>query len=150
MQLGSIWMLAAGAIVASLVTGQLRPALAVATAVLLGWVAAKLVKEAVERGRPGDLLDGVHVRESGVHGYGYVSGHSAIAFAAATALTPLLPGRWRYVPFVLAVVVGSARIYYGAHLPLDVVGGAGLGILCGLVATAAFGTGRPARTGGDG
>ena len=98
---------------------------------------------AVERGRPGDLLDGVEIREAGLHGHGYVSGHTAIAFAVATVLTPLLPGRWRLVPFALAALVGLARIYYGAHLPLDVVGGAGLGILCGLVASLAVRHRRP-------
>ena len=55
-------------------------------------------------------------------------------------VTPLLPGRWRLVPFTLASLVGLARVYYGAHLPLDVVGGAGIGILCGLVASLLFHT----------
>ena len=31
----------------------------------------------------------------------------------------------------LAVLVGVARVYVGAHLPLDVVGGAALGVLAG-------------------
>jgi undecaprenyl-diphosphatase len=46
----------------------------------------------------------------------------------------------------VAALVGVARIYYGAHLPLDVLGGAGLGILCGLVASVAFGAIDPRRT----
>jgi membrane-associated phospholipid phosphatase len=108
--------------------------------VLLAWVGAKVVKGVIDRGRPADLLEGVHVREAGLHGHGYVSGHTAIAFAVATVVTPLLPGRWRLVPFAVACLVGFARIYYGAHLPLDVVGGAGIGILSGLVASLAFGT----------
>ena len=69
-----------------------------------------------------------------------MSGHTTIAFALATVLTGMLPGRWRWVPYPLACGVGFARIYYGAHLPLDVLGGAGLGILCGLVASVVFGT----------
>jgi undecaprenyl-diphosphatase len=145
MQLGNFWMLGVGAVVAYLVTKRLGPALAVAVAVLLAWFLAKAVKDTVERGRPGDLLDDVHLRESGIHGRGYVSGHAAIAFAVATVLTPLLPGRWRYLPYTLAVIVAFARVYYGAHLPLDVLGGAGLGILCGLVASLAFGTVGPRR-----
>ena len=140
MQLGNFWMVALAGLGVYAATRRRRPALAASTAALLAWVAAKLVKDAVQRGRPGDLLTTVDVRESGLHGRGYVSGHTAIAFAVATVVTPLLPGRWRLVPFTLAGVVGLARIYYGAHLPLDVVGGAGIGILCGLAASLLFHT----------
>jgi membrane-associated phospholipid phosphatase len=45
--------------------------------------------------------------------------------------------------------VAFARVYGGAHLPLDTVGGAGLGLLCGTLARWAFGLGgegvRPRR-----
>jgi glycosyltransferase 2 family protein len=145
-QLGNFWMVAAGGIGVYALTRQVRPALAASSAVLLGWLAAKVVKEVVQRGRPSDLLEQVELRESGVHGQGYVSGHAATAFALATVVTPLLPGRWRLVPFGLASLVGIARVYYGAHLPLDVVGGAGLGILCGLLASIIFGTIHPVHS----
>jgi undecaprenyl-diphosphatase len=138
-------MVAVGGIAVYALTRRIRPALAAASAVLLGWIVAKAVKNAVERGRPGDLLEQVELRETGVHGRGYVSGHTTIAFALATVITPLLPGRWRVVPFALASSVGLARVYYGVHLPLDVVGGAGLGILCGLLAAIVFGTIHPIR-----
>jgi membrane-associated phospholipid phosphatase len=36
-------------------------------------------------------------------------------------------------------VIALTRVYYGAHLPLDVIGGAGLGVVCGVVAYAACG-----------
>lgn len=145
MQLGNFWMISIGGLIAYFVTKRAAPAVAAGTAVLGAWILAKVVKRAIERGRPAELLDDVHLRESGIHGRGYVSGHAAIAFAVATVLTPLLPGRWRYVPFTLASIVAFARVYYGAHLPLDVVGGAGLGILCGLVASVVFGSVRPGR-----
>ena len=41
----------------------------------------------------------------------------------------------------LAVTVAFGRVYAGVHLPLDVVGGAGLGLLCGTLARWAFGLG---------
>ena len=140
MQLGNFWMVALAGLGVYAATRRRRPALAASTAALLAWATAKLVKDAVQRGRPGDLLERVEVREAGLHGRGYVSGHTAIAFAVATVVTPLLPGRWRLVPFALASLVGLARIFYGAHLPLDVVGGAGIGILCGLAASLLFHT----------
>lgn len=143
MQLGNFWMWIGGAGIAYALTRRWRPTAAAASAVLLGWAAAKVVKHLVDRGRPGDLLEGVDIREAGLHGHGFVSGHTVVAFALATVLTPLVPGRWRYVPYTLATLVGFARIYYGAHLPLDVIGGAGLGILCGLVSALVFGTIHP-------
>jgi glycosyltransferase 2 family protein len=145
MQLGNLWIAVAASAGVYALTRRWRPTLATVTAVLLAWGLTKMVKRIVARGRPADLLTGVHIRESGIHGNGYVSGHTATAFAFATVLTPLLPGRWRYVPFSVAAVVGLARIYFGAHLPLDVLGGAGLGVLCGLVASIIFGTIHPVR-----
>jgi undecaprenyl-diphosphatase len=139
MQLGTLWMLGAGAAVAYALTGRRQPALAAAGAVLGAWVAARAVKEWVGRGRPADLLDDVHVRGPGHSTPGYVSGHTAVAFAVATVIAPLLPPRWRGVPFALAALVALARIFFGAHLPLDVLGGAGVGIICGLAATVASG-----------
>jgi membrane-associated phospholipid phosphatase len=140
MQLGTLWMCAVGAAVVYAATRRVRPALATAAAVLLAWGAAKAVKDLVGRGRPADLLAGVEGRDAGIHGAGYISGHTAVAFALATMVAPLFPSGWRWVPFGLATVVGLARIYYGAHLPLDVIGGAGLGLVCGVVASAAAGT----------
>ncbi len=147
MQLGNVWMFIVGGAAVYALTRRVRPALAAAVAVGLAWVAAKVVKETIQRARPGDLLDDVDLRESDLSGQGYVSGHTTIAFALATVLTAVLPGRWRWLPFPVASVVGFARVYYGAHLPLDVLGGAGLGILCGLAASVAFGTIDPGNPG---
>ena len=148
MQLGSFWMWVVGGFSVYALTRRVRPAVAAASAVILAWLAAKVVKDAIQRARPGDLLDHVTLRERDLDGQGYVSGHTTIAFALATVLTGVLPGRWRWVPYPLACGVGFARIYYGAHLPLDVLGGAGLGILCGLVASVVFGTIHPSARGG--
>lgn len=145
MQLGTLWVVGLGAAVAYALTRRWQPATATAGAVLAAWVAARAVKESVGRGRPADLLDDVHVRGPGHDTPGYVSGHTAVAFAAATVLTPLVPPRWRGAPLALAVLVGLSRIFFGAHLPLDVIGGAGVGILCGLVAMVAGGALRPGR-----
>jgi undecaprenyl-diphosphatase len=62
----------------------------------------------------------------------FPSGHAATSFAAATALTFAFP-RWAPAFFLLALAIGFSRVYVGVHYPLDVVGGAVLGIL---VATA--------------
>jgi undecaprenyl-diphosphatase len=36
--------------------------------------------------------------------------------------------------WLIAVLVAYTRVYLGVHYPLDVLGGAVIGVLCGLVA----------------
>ena len=57
----------------------------------------------------------------------FPSGHSATSFAGAALLAWLTP--LPKVPlFALAVLIAYSRIYTGVHYPLDVVGGAALGL----------------------
>lgn len=99
------------------------------------WLLAKVVKDLAPRGRPGALLDAVELRGVGAGGRGFPSGHAAVAAAMAFVLVAWLPGRWKWAPIGLGVVVCFGRVYVGAHLPLDVVGGAGLGLAAGALAT---------------
>jgi len=96
-------------------------------------ILASVFKSVVGRARPAALLPHVHVRGGVVAGNGYPSGHAAVAFALATSVALCVGSRWRWVPVVAAAVVGFARVYVGAHFPLDVVGGAALGAVCGAI-----------------
>jgi undecaprenyl-diphosphatase len=62
----------------------------------------------------------------------FPSGHTASSFACALILAWAAP-RLAVPLLLLATAVGFSRIYSGVHYPLDVVGGAALGVL---VATA--------------
>lgn len=95
------------------------------------YLLAKVVKGLVPRGRPSGLLSDVVIRGAEAHGRGYVSGHAATLAALATVAWPWLGRRGRIAVVAVLVVVCLTRIYVGAHLPLDVVGGAGLGIAVG-------------------
>ncbi len=66
------------------------------------------------------------------HDGSFPSGHAATSFAAATILSFAFP-RFALPLFLLAAGVAFSRVYVGVHYPLDVVGGALLGML---VATA--------------
>lgn len=62
----------------------------------------------------------------------FPSGHSAICFCCAVALT--LKYRWKAFPaLVIAACVAVSRIYLCVHYPSDVLGGALIGSVCGAV-----------------
>ena len=122
-----------------------RPRLAAAA--VLGVIAKlgleRVVKMVVERRRPGTSVGGIVVRgQVDQHGLSFVSGHATITTAFAVALMAVLPRRWKPVPWVVVALNGLARIYVGAHNPLDVVGGAGLGMFIGGALYALVAAGR--------
>lgn len=102
----------------------------------------EVLKKLVERQRPGQNEPGAILRDVPPAGLSYPSGHAIIAVGTATLLWPYLGVRGRVVAVLLAVAVGVARVYLGAHNPLDVVAGAGLGLLLGGLLTLVVGIPR--------
>lgn len=101
-----------------------------------------IVKQLVERERPATTICGYpeqfdaacgHFRGAPLEGLSFVSGHAIIAWSVAVVLWPELPPRWRWVPVLAASLNAVARVYLGAHNPLDVVGGAAIGVAIGSV-----------------
>jgi glycine betaine/choline ABC-type transport system substrate-binding protein/membrane-associated phospholipid phosphatase len=144
MQLGNLVAVPLIAAIAALAR-RYRLAVNLAVAGTAAWLLAKVVKQAVARGRPPSLLDQVHVHGPQATGLGYVSGHAAVAVALASVASPYLSRRMRRVAWLLATIICLARIYVGAHLPLDVVGGAALGWAVGALVHLLLGApgGRP-------
>jgi len=87
-----------------------------------------VVKRGVGRGRPSAHIERVVVRGRPERGLGFPSGHSAVAVTLAGVAAAEAPAWLRPVLWGVAGTVAAARLYVGAHLPLDVVGGAALGL----------------------
>jgi membrane-associated phospholipid phosphatase len=94
---------------------------------LAAYLLAKQAKNMVGRGRPRALLSDVRIRGKEATGHGFVSGHAAVSMALAIEAQRHLGRRSWPLSVVVAPIVGLSRMYVGAHLPLDVVGGSALG-----------------------
>ena len=93
------------------------------------YVLAKVIKGYVGRGRPSALVESVVEREPfSPESLGYPSGHAAVAWAITIIVLAFMGRPWRRVAIVLAIVVPVVRMYVAAHLPLDLIGGAAVGV----------------------
>jgi undecaprenyl-diphosphatase len=127
MQLGNV-----GAAPAVAAVTYLRGERGLARRALVGgvasWALSKVVKRGIRRPRPQALLPRARRRGAEAAVLGYLSGHAAVVVALATAAAPHLDCGGRVAAATLATAVGLCRLYVGAHLPLDVLGGVALGL----------------------
>lgn len=121
--------------VAALALARRRPRLALAIAVggTAAWLGAKAVKPMVGRGRPAGVIEGVARRGRELGDRGFPSGHAAVSTVLTIVAWPYLADGWRVSLVALSGFVPFARMYVGAHLPLDLVGGSALGLAIGSV-----------------
>jgi membrane-associated phospholipid phosphatase len=128
MQLGNVVAAPAAATVAAL-AGDRRLGRRLLVGGVAAWALSKAVKRCVGRPRPAVLLAETRRRGREQSGLGYLSGHAAVAVALGTAALPSMSREGRLAVAAAMPMVGLCRLYVGAHLPLDVVGGASLGLV---------------------
>ncbi len=128
MQAGTLGTVPGAAAVAAL-AGRRRLAMRLLVGGLLAWYGAKALKPVGGRERPGQVLGSCRIREGIAGDLGWVSGHACVATTLALTVADELP-EWA-APILAGVVaaVGFGRMYVGAHLPHDLVGGTGLGMV---------------------
>lgn len=118
---------------ADLRSRRLLPLVAIATAAsfLVASGLNTLIKGIFDRSRPPEAMSlealvGVPSSPS------FPSGHAMTAFAAATAIAALSP-RLRWPVLALAAVIAFSRVYLGVHFWIDVLVGATVGTVIGLL-----------------
>ncbi|MBI2085216.1 MAG: phosphatase PAP2 family protein [Candidatus Aenigmarchaeota archaeon] len=69
--------------------------------------------------------------------YGFPSSHTQIAFSIVTVYAKYAP-QFSILFFALAIFVACTRVFLKAHKKIDVIGGAVLGIITGLISLSLF------------
>ena len=153
MQLGNLVVGAVVALAVALVGRRPKAALAALAAVGLKLVVERVIRDrltvALDRQRPGTSQPGAVLRgDVPVEGHSFPSGHVILVAALAAVLTPMLPRRWSALPWVAVGLVAYGRVFVGAHNPLDVTAGIGVGVSVGALLDVVLGDehDHPART----
>jgi membrane-associated phospholipid phosphatase len=138
MQLGNLVVGTGAGLVVAFVDGDVTVGIGVVLAAVLKLVAERVVRHRMAgalavRQRPGVSQPGAVLRGSDVpeSGPSFPSGHVILVAGVASVVAPVLPGEWWWVPVLATALVMFARVYVGAHNPLDVSAGLGAGMVVG-------------------
>lgn len=131
-----IWLLYAGLFVLWFVDGKIKKeqVLHALFASGIAWVAANMLKEIFHTERPFVIngLPMITLTNNTIGSYSFPSAHTAISFAIA--FTIWLHDKAVGSAFVVvAVLIGVGRIFGNVHYPIDIFGGAIVGIVMAYV-----------------
>ncbi len=143
MQFGTVAVAIVLAVLVLVVQRSLGRSAAVVVAALAARQLAEVAKDLWDRPRPGAAYPDLVPRLFEA-GHGFPSAHAAVAAAVAVAIAAGASRVWWAALGALAIVVACARVYFGVHFVLDVVGGLALGTIVGglVVAAERSATGR--------
>lgn len=107
-------------------------------------ISSELIKKSVKRPRPCNEKTLENNRRSLVRcgsGFSFTSSHATNHFSFSTFLFltgGVFIGSWRYLFLLWAAMISYSQVYVGVHYPLDVIGGALLGIISAYLGSLLF------------
>lgn len=125
---GGVWV--AVGVVLAIVDGSNREAWLICAVLAPVAIALNYVIKAIVK-RPRPVLEGLPPLGGAPSSLSFPSAHATSSFAVATAMTRVEP--LGALAFLLAIALALGRPYLGMHYPSDVLVGAVLGVLLGLI-----------------
>lgn len=107
-----------------------RLAILLALGIIAGAVFTYPLKFLIDRQRPYEQLESARLLTPFENDPSFPSGHTEMSFLAATIISQFHPGYSKYL-YAFSLIVALSRIYVGVHFPIDVIGGAIIGIVIG-------------------
>ena len=101
-------------------------------------ISSRLIKDQIQRPRPCHGLQmnpPVQLRVNCGSGFSFTSSHAANHFCFAAFMIAVFGHymrQWKYLWWIWAALISIAQVYVGIHYPLDILGGAMLGIIVGM------------------
>ncbi|MGE3799960.1 MAG: phosphatase PAP2 family protein [Candidatus Kapaibacterium sp.] len=117
--------------------GKWASLLLVATVAIADPLSSRVLKEAVGRERPCRAMEDVRLLVNCGGGKSFPSSHAVNNFAALVIFFWFFR-RFAWIWLLIASAVSFSRIYVGVHYPLDILGGAVVGIIVGIAVVALF------------
>lgn len=97
------------------------------------------LKNYVARIRPYEVIDGLNCLIAKADDWSFPSGHASASFACAVAIYKSRPKLLGIACMIMAFLISFSRLYVGIHYPSDVICGAIIGTLVGLIMFWLFG-----------
>lgn len=91
-----------------------------------------ILKPLVKRIRPFDLVHFTQLLISAPKDFSFPSGHTMASFASAAVIISQNK-KWGIYAFILAFLIGFSRLYLFVHFPSDVIIGAVIGCILGII-----------------
>ncbi|OGM26589.1 hypothetical protein A3D00_03705 [Candidatus Woesebacteria bacterium RIFCSPHIGHO2_02_FULL_38_9] len=129
-----IWLMYIGLVFLWVVDGRVRKETALHAFIssVIAWIFSQMIKTLIPTPRPfvlnGRITETLTVFRDGA----FPSGHAALAFALATTIW-LHNKKLGILYLIGALVIGAARVLGNVHYPIDIVGGAVIGIVIAFV-----------------
>lgn len=112
--------------------GKIAAILILITITISDQASSSLIKDIVQRIRPCNVLNGVHLLVNCTGSYSFPSSHAVNNFAGAFLLSHFFP-EYRFALYGGGFIVAVSRIFVGVHYPFDMLGGIIIGMLIGWI-----------------